>query len=139
MGEILRIVLILIAVFMLAKAVVSLAKRKMTDQFCLFWAFLAVLIGLAGILLKPSTIGRYISVRGLILVMIALIAVLWGMWFISTQVSILMRKNQEIAMQTSLLNQDCVQLLKKIESLEEELEQYKKDEGTEYEKSTVCD
>lgn len=71
--------------------------------------------------------------------MIALIAVLWGMWFISTQVSILMRKNQEIAMQTSLLNQDCVQLLKKIESLEEELEQYKKDEGTEHEKSTVCD
>ena len=124
---------------MVVRAILSLAKRKMTEPFCLAWVFLSALMILSGALLNPSQMKRYVSTRGLILTIIIVSGVLWGLWFISTQVSILMRKNQEIAMQTSLLNQDCVQLLKKIESLEEELEQYKKDEGTEHEKSTVCD
>ncbi len=63
---------------------------------------------------------RYVSTRGLILTIIIVSGVLWGLWFISTQVSILKRKNQELAMQISLLNNDCEKILRELEKLKRE-------------------
>ena len=63
---------------------------------------------------------RYGSTRGLILTIIIVSGVLWGLWFISTQVSILKRKNQELAMQISLLNNDCEKILRELEKLKRE-------------------
>lgn len=63
---------------------------------------------------------RYVSTRGLILTIIIVSGVLWGLWFISTQVSILKRKNQEFAMQVSLLNNDCEKILRELEKLKRE-------------------
>ena len=63
---------------------------------------------------------RYVSTRGLILTIIIVSGVLWGLWFISTQVSILKRKNRELAMQVSLLNNDCEKIIKELEKLEKE-------------------
>ena len=93
----------------------------MSEQFCLVWALMSVLMVLIGILLKPAYIERFISVRGFILIMIALFGVLWGLWFISTQVSILIRKNQELAIQISLLNQDIERLSGEIENCKKNL------------------
>ena len=115
----LRIVLILLGCCLLVMTLLSLSRRKMSEQFCLVWALMSVLMVLTGFLLKPSSIERFISARGFILIIIALFGVLWGLWFISTQVSILIRKNQELAIQISLLNQD-------IERLSTEIEEYKK-------------
>lgn len=63
---------------------------------------------------------RYVSTRGLILTIIIVSGVLWGLWFISMQVSILKRKNQELAMQVSLLNNDCEKILRELEKLKRE-------------------
>lgn len=63
---------------------------------------------------------RYVSTRGLILTIIIVSGVLWGLWFISTQVSILKRKNQELVMQVSLLNNDCEKILRELEKLKRE-------------------
>lgn len=63
---------------------------------------------------------RYVSTRGLILTIIIVSGVLWGLWFISTQVSILKRKNQELAMQVSLLNNDYEKIIKELEKLKKE-------------------
>ena len=63
---------------------------------------------------------RYVSTRGLILTIIIVSGVLWGLWFISMQVSILKRKNQELAMQISLLNNDYEKIIKELEKLEKE-------------------
>ncbi len=115
----LRIVLILLGCYLLVMTLLSLARRKMSEYFCLVWALMSVLMVLTGFLLKPSSIERFISARGFVLIIIALFGVLWGLWFISTQVSILIRKNQELAIQISLLNQD-------IERLSTEIEEYKK-------------
>ena len=104
----LRIVLILLGCYLLVMTLLSLARRKMSEQFCLVWALMSVLMVLTGLLLKPSSIERFISARGFILIIIALFGVLWGLWFISTQVSILIRKNQDI------------------ERLSTEIEEYKK-------------
>ena len=120
MGDILRVFVIVAGVYMFLKAILSLAKRKMTEPFCLAWAFLAALMALAGILLNPVQLDNFISFRGLILVILVISGLLWDLWFISSQVSILKRRNQELAMQISLLNQDCEKILKELEELRKE-------------------
>ena len=116
-GVLLKLFIIVLGVCLLILAVLSLAKRRMTEQFCLAWAVLAGLMILAGILLQPSQLDRYVSMRIFILILLMVLGVVWGMWFISTQVSILMRKNQELAMQLSLLNQDSEKVLKELNEL----------------------
>lgn len=119
-GDVLRLFVIVAGAYMFLKAILSLAKRKMTEPFCLAWAVLSALMILSGILLNPSQLDGYISTRGLILIIIIVSGILWGLWFISTQVSILKRRNQELAMQISLLNQDCEKILKELEKLRKE-------------------
>lgn len=128
MGVCIRIFLVLLGSFILCSTILSLAKRKMEEEFCLFWACMAVLMVLAGIVLHPSQIDQYISFRGMILIMIALLGSLWALWFISTKVSILVRKNQELAMQVTLLNQDCEKLLKEIARIKEQMKGTGEDE-----------
>lgn len=119
-GDILRLFVIVSGVFMVVGVILSLAKRKMTEPFCLAGVFLSALMILSGTLLNPSQMKRYVSTRGLILTIIIVSGVLWGLWFISTQVSILKRKNQELAMQVSLLNNDYEKIIKELEKLEKE-------------------
>ena len=124
LGDLLTIFLIVIGIFLLVMAILSLAKRKMTEQFCLAWAIVSVLLVICGILIEPSELERYVSLRILILVFLITIGAAWTLWFISTQLSILMRKNQELAMQISLLNQDSERMMKKLEELEKRIDQH---------------
>lgn len=119
-GDVLRLFVIVAGAYMFLKAILSLAKRKMTEPFCLAWAVLSALMILSGILLNPSQLDGYISTRGLILIIIIVSGILWGLWFISTQVSILKRRNQELAMQISLLNNDCEKILRELKKLKRE-------------------
>lgn len=115
-GDILRLFVIVSGVFMVVRAILSLAKRKMTEPFCLSWVFLSALMILSGALKSISDE----ALCQLILTIIIVSGVLWGLWFISTQVSILKRKNQELAMQISLLNNDCEKILRELEKLKRE-------------------
>lgn len=119
-GDVLRLFVIVAGAYMFLKAILSLAKRKMTEPFCLAWAVLSALMILSGIILNPSQLDRYVSLRGLILIMIIVSGILWGLWFISTQVSSLKRRNQELAMQISLLNHDCEKMLRELKKLRKE-------------------
>ena len=130
-GIFLRVFLIVLGCYLLVITLLSLARRKMTEQFCLVWSVLSVLMVILGIVIKPSQIERYMRGEILALVLIVVLSVVWGLWFISTQVSILMRKNQELAMQTSLLNQDSENMLRQIDLLKAEIEVLKKRNETE--------
>lgn len=119
-GDVRRLFVIVAGAYMFLKAILSLAKRKMTEPFCLAWAVLSALMIFSGILLNPSQLDGYISTRGLILIIMIVSGILWGLWFISTQVSILKRRNQELAMQISLVNNDCEKILRELEKLKRE-------------------
>ena len=127
-GEFLRIFVILLGAFLLVKTILSLAKRQMTEQFCLVWAVLSILLILCGFLLKPTNLEKHISTWGFVLITLIVLGAVWGAWFVSTQVSILIRKNQELAMQTSLLNQDSERLIREVEALKQQLEEQRKHE-----------
>ncbi len=62
--------------------------------------------------------------------MLIVIIIVSGAWFISIQVSSLIRKNQELAMQTSLLNHDSEYLISEIKSLKRQLSEIKREKNT---------
>ena len=98
----------------------SLARRKLTESFCLAWGLFAVLLILAGCLLHPSELNHYISLKGLILLLFALYGVIWGLYALSLVVSKLMRRNRELAMHVSLLNQENEQIMERLNRLEKQ-------------------
>jgi len=116
-GDLLRFMMILAGVLLLFITVTSLAKRRMTEPFCLTWGLISLMMILAGILLRPTEWNRYISGTGILLVMLIAFCVIFGAYFLSTRVSELMRKNLELAMQVSLLNQEKEEMKKRLDGL----------------------
>ncbi len=122
-GDILRVIICCGGVVLLGITMSSLARRKMTEPFCLAWGIISVVLILAGILLRPTMWDRYISITGMFLVLLLGFSVIYIAFFVSTRVSELMRKNQELAMQVSLLNWEKDELWKKLDELSGQLEE----------------
>ncbi len=116
-GAILRIVMITAGVLIFMQTILSLAKRRLKEQFCLLWGVISLLLVLAGILLRPVTLTQYVSGTGMLLIIVAGGCVVCCLYFLSIQLSVLSRKNQELAMQVSLLNQENERILAELEEL----------------------
>ena len=116
-GNVLQIIIIITGIFLLCVTTTSLARRKMTESFCITWGLISVMIILAGILLRPVGWSKYVSTLGMMLVLIVIFCVIYVAYFLSSKVSELSRKNQELAIQVSLLNQENKRILERIEEL----------------------
>ena len=81
------------------------------------WGLISLIIILAGILLRPDEWNRYISTKGMLLVVLIGFCVVYGIYFMSARVSELMRRNQELSMQVSLLNYEVEKMQKCMEEL----------------------
>jgi predicted ferric reductase len=128
---IIKAAFILTGIILILVVLLSLARRKMTETFCLMWGILALIIICAGIFLSPSGWSSLIGPVGTFLIFLATACIIWGAFFICIQVSMLMRKNQEMAMQISLLNQENKQML-------DELAQREEDGKDEEKENLVC-
>ncbi|MBR1770715.1 MAG: DUF2304 domain-containing protein [Lachnospiraceae bacterium] len=117
MGMILQAIMIVLGGVLLCQTISSLARRKMTEPFCLTWGLISVIVVLAGCLLRPSGIAEYISGTGLILVVLIGFCIVYGAFFMSQIVSDLMRKNNELAIQVSLLNEERDQIYRELDVL----------------------
>lgn len=121
-GVLLRMIIILSGVILFCVTLFSLAKRRMTESFCLTWGFVSVIIILAGILLRPTEVTSYISGTGMILVGIVAFCVVYGAYFMSIKVSELMRRNLELAMQVSLLGKENEEIRERLQEFIEGME-----------------
>lgn len=124
-GVLLRIITILTGIVLFFVTLSSLAKRRMTESFCLTWGLISVIIIMAGILLRPTEWSSYISGTGMVLVGMIGFCVIYGAYFMSTKVSELMRKNLELAMQVSLLGRENEEMKRKLQELSEDIEKNK--------------
>ncbi len=122
-GDLLRVIICLGGVVLLWITVSSLARKRMTEPFCLTWGIISIILILAGILLRPTLWNHYISTTGMLLVLLIGFAAIYIAFFVSTKVSELMRRSQELAMQVSLLNREKEEILQKLEELSERLEE----------------
>lgn len=111
---IIKLVLIITGIVMLLIAIGSLAKRRMNESFCLAWFVVSVAVITAGIVVHPANWAEYISPAGLILIFVILCGALYAAYFVSRWISELARKNQELAIQVSLLNQENERILRRL-------------------------
>ena len=130
-GNILQIIIIATGIFIEIVTINSLAHRKMTESFCLAWGLIALILIVAGILLRPTEWSSFISPMGLALVIMVGFCAVYVAYFMSTKVSELSRKNQELAIQVSLLSQENQQLAGQLERLAEIVEEGRKGETVE--------
>lgn len=121
-GLILQIVVILIGVIMLTLAIVMLARKKLEVNACVTWGFMAIVFIIAGLVLRPNGWIQWMSPTGMILLIVVGICCLLGLFRISSSLSTQVRKNNELAMQVSLLNFEMAEMMEKVSSLEEQLE-----------------
>lgn len=125
-GFILRLFLCAIGAVLLVNVVSSLARRKMTESFALIWGVMALLCVVAGMLVRPVLLNSYISAIGMILIMMAVLCVIVGAYFISLRISELMRKTQELSINVTLLYDENLRLMKQVEELTDKLHEDEK-------------
>lgn len=122
MGTFLRIVMIAVGIFLMMAVISSLTKRKMTEFFCVMWGVIAVDIIVIGIMMRTEKLDSEISgIEVLILLMISF-CILGGMYLMSSKISVLLRKNTELSIQTSLLNLKVEKMERQIEELMEKID-----------------
>lgn len=120
-GQIFCIFMIGTGIALLAVVLLSLAKRKMTEPFCLAWGLFALLLLLAGSLLHPTELERYISATGLLLLLFLVYSILVSFYALTRALSVLIRKNRELAMQVSILNEETEKMAEEINCLAEKI------------------
>ena len=112
--------------------------KKLTVNFAVAWEFLGLLLLLIGLVPALSAWTRLISTwTGLAFVCLGVVCLMGGFQF-SLLLSQLMMKNQELAMQVSLLNQESERLLDMIEEFGVKNDDVRLAGGTEDEKDFVC-
>ncbi len=119
MGLIFKIVIIFLGAFLLCDAIFSLAKRKMTESFCLMWGLISVITIIVGIIIQPSKLSDFLSPMSFALIILSLYPLLHIALFFSHTISDLVRKNNELAINVSLLISENEELKKMIEEIKD--------------------
>lgn len=136
-ANILQIIIIATGIFLQIVTINSLAHRKMTESFCLAWGLIALILVLAGLFLRPTEWNRYISPMGLMLVVMIGFCIVYVAYFMSIKVSELSRRNQELAIQVSLLRQENQRIMEELEQIVIATSKEQKCESNE--KDSICD
>lgn len=112
----LKLCLIVYGILFFCRSILSLAKRRLTESFCVFWTVLSLIMIISGILLNPISLNAMISIEGFILIVTTAFSVIEAAYYLSKWISQLERKNRELTMQVALLISD-------VEALREDLRQ----------------
>ena len=127
-GQVFCISMIGTGAVLLVVVLLSLTKRRMTEPFCLAWGLFALLLLLVGSLLHPIELERYISATGMMLIFFLFYSILVSAYALSRALSVLIRKNRELAVQVSILNAETERLSQELDILTGRV-----DEAIEYE------
>ena len=117
-GLIMTGVIVMVLTFLLHSA------KKLTVNLAVAWEAIGIGLILVGTVPFFSS-GCYLLARGTMIAMFLVGGLtIWGGFELSILISSLAMKNQELAMQISLLNQDSERMLKKLEELEKRFDQH---------------
>ena len=124
-GLVLQIILILSGIIILLVDIALLAKRKLAETISITWGIIGIVIIVAGIVLRPNGWIVYMSEAGMILLCILGFCVVYGLFLASIHTSEIIRKQAEMAMNISLLNQEIVELKKEVADKDHEISNLK--------------
>ena len=122
MGEIVRWSIIVIGAVLFVLNLFSLARRRMTPTLSVIWSIFSLFLLVLGSILHLTELGSLMSPTTAVLLILALCGVIFTFYHVSTQISELVDKTNELTMQVSLLNAENVRLLRQVkqEKLAEE-------------------
>ena len=104
-------------VLLLVWSFLAYARHRLTENFGMIWGATALCLIVAGIVLAVTD-GSFVAVMAVIVLLgLMLLLCLFGF---SIAISILIMKNQELAMQVSLLNQENESILQELMSAKEQ-------------------
>lgn len=116
-AAIVKFSVILVGIGIMAITFVLHAKKKLTVNLAVTWELLGLAAILSGAIPKFSSWSSRLSLGSLAVLLITGLLVIWGMYQMTIQISSLLMKNQELAMQVSLLNQENERIIKELENL----------------------
>ncbi len=117
MTGIVGLIMIGTGVLLLVWSFLAYARHRLTENFGMIWGATALCLIVAGIVLAVTD-GSFVAVMAVIVLLgLMLLLCLFGF---SIAISILIMKNQELAMQVSLLNQENESILQELMSAKEQ-------------------
>ncbi len=117
MTGIVGLIMIGTGVLLLVWSFLAYARHRLTEGFGMIWGATALCLIVAGIVLAVTE-GSFVAVMAVIVLLgLMLLLCLFGF---SLAISILIMKNQELAMQVSLLNQENESILQELMSAKEQ-------------------
>lgn len=116
-ATIVKFCVILVGIGIMAITFVLHAEKKLTVNLAVTWELLGIAAILSGTVPKFSGWSSRLSFGSLVVLLITAFLVLWGVYQMTIQISSLIMKNQELAIQVSLLNQENERILQELENL----------------------
>ena len=116
-ATIVKFCVILVGIGIMAITFVLHAEKKLTVNLAVTWELLGIAAILSGAVPKFSGWSSRLSLGSLVVLLITAFLVLWGVYQMTIQISSLIMKNQELAIQVSLLNQENERILQELEKL----------------------
>lgn len=116
-AAIVKFSVILVGIGIMAITFVLHAEKKLTVNLAVTWELLGIVAILSGAVPKFSGWSSRLSLGSLVVLLITAFLVLWGVYQMTIQISSLIMKNQELAIQVSLLNQENERILQELEKL----------------------
>lgn len=116
-ATIVKFCVILVGIGIMAITFVLHAEKKLTVNLAVTWELLGIAAILSGAVPKFSGWSSRLSFGSLVVLLITAFLVLWGVYQMTIQISSLIMKNQELAIQVSLLNQENERILQELEKL----------------------
>lgn len=98
----------------------SLARRRMTPMLSVIWSVFAVMMLVLGFSLHLTVLDSLMSAPVAVLLVLAMCAVIFSFYHVSTQISELVDKTNELTMQVSLLNAENVRMIREMRQMEAE-------------------
>ena len=109
---ILRIGIIILGVFLLSVTFSNYVRGKLREKATFLWGILAIAMILSGAVPVLSGWSKRFNDVIYIAPFVIIIVFVCIMFYITKEISVLRRKNQELAMHVSLLNQENERILK---------------------------
>lgn len=94
------------------------AGKRMSENFGVMWVLLSILLVIIGFVKPVWQSVTMVNAFFLIPMMLIMMAFIFGFFFLTSSLSELKYKNQELAMQVSLLNEENANIIRKIKRLD---------------------
>ncbi len=92
-------------------------RKNLTEKFTWMWLFFGIILILSGIIPVFSDWITTFNDSGYILAAIIAVIIVWFMFVVTKEIARLRRRNQELAMHVSLLNQENERILARISKM----------------------